>query len=405
MDWINRGSGLRFILVLLLFQGIQCTSDHFCIHQLQTLIVTEGGSVTIPCSYTHPDSGSEDVEFRIHWGESNDITCNNVREVYKPNVAFIDDKYKGRISIERNCKENRTELITIDGLKKTDGPVICCQVIVSRKDSKPYTLNDAHGTHLLFSGKNEVWVDQIDVIPALPGETIIIPCYVHQNAANNISVQQVTWKRGNSCSSSDYEDINTFSMIERFSVANFPVDISLSLENLHVNDSSHYCCKVRFIDVELRSPGTELVIKDYNSLPWFNVIQLQNSITQIGASVIIKCTFTNSRERDLLYSRVYWKVGSLWGPYAYHPSDEMVDPRYRGRTELNGKTDLNILDIQKEDATSYYCFVVLTFCDDYLKYKSVTDHGQGTRLTVKGFSDIIAFQVQTNKPLDFSPTH
>lgn len=114
--------------------------------------------------------------------------------------------------------------------------------------------------------------------------------------------------------------------------------------------------------------------------PKFTVTQPENIMANEGTSVTISCSYTVPPDRNLLWSGVFWRVGSPTGPYAYHPSDLMVHPSYSGRTQLNGSTDLQINGAQDTDITTYYCFVMLKFCIGTNKTNSVLKYGSGTQL-------------------------
>uniref|UniRef100_A0A8C5PLH0 Ig-like domain-containing protein n=1 Tax=Leptobrachium leishanense TaxID=445787 RepID=A0A8C5PLH0_9ANUR len=128
-----------------------------------------------------------------------------------------------------------------------------------------------------------------------------------------------------------------------------------------------------------------------NSLHRFNISQPQELLSQKGNTSTITCSFTPPQDRDLLNIRIYWRAGSPRGAYAYHPNKEMIDPHYKDRTELKGNLDLHIMNVQEEDETSYYCFVMLTLCTSPYNYKSVIDLGRGTKLTVTSKCTVLSY--------------
>ncbi|KAM8972549.1 uncharacterized protein RCH25_018286 [Pelodytes ibericus] len=351
-------------------------------------MVTEGGSVTISCSYNPNKYTNDNSEFRFYWGKSQDQRCYNIRKLYSSSENFIHRDYHGKITRTKIDDGNRTESITIHDLTKNDNLQVCCHIIELKNNTTLNTRKNIYGTQLLFS--DHTWVDQLDTLIAVQGEDIIIPCRVHYPPGTNSTVQKVTWRQGKRCNSY-YVDIYTsrkMEMVEHFSVVNFPSDLSLHIRELRAEDKNRYCCIVTTSEgIFSRYLGTELVIKESTFLPGFSITQSPETSVQIGGVVTIPCSFTQPQDGDLVYVRVYWRVGSPRGPYAYHPSEQMVDPRYKRRTELRGQLDLHITEIQEEDSTSFYCFVMLTVCAESYKYHQVVDHGPGTKLTMAGLSE------------------
>ncbi|CAH2272602.1 sialic acid-binding Ig-like lectin 14 [Pelobates cultripes] len=241
-----------------------------------------------------------------------------------------------------------------------------------------------------------MWLEQLDAIPALSGETITIPCNINYPSEKRNSLSQVTWKMGSSdlCSENDviftWRSWNEHDQPERFSLVNFPDDVSLIIKDVRSTDQGQYCCEVSILtsthgtSTILRSThGTELAVGDFNPHPSYKVLQPQKSFVKLGDSGIINCSFSSSVER-LSRTGIYWTVGSPAGNYSYHPSQEMIHSRYRNRTSLIGQADLHIKDIQSTDSETYYCMVILRFCTGTNKVKSIVIYGEGTRLNVAG---------------------
>ncbi|XP_063302092.1 uncharacterized protein LOC134601516 [Pelobates fuscus] len=368
-------------------QGIwKVFSEDHCVYQLETIRVSEGGSVTIPCTYSSSKYEYESVKYSFSWGESSNTDCSNHKTIYIANETFTHKKYQGRLF--RNSDGN-SESLTIHGLRRTDGPVICCLIIQTRVRHAPYTWRNLYGTSLLFT--DELWVDQLHAIPAILGENITIPCYIRYTPWTRMHVHQVIWRKAANCFALNHTDIDTRNILEstnqQFPLVNYASDLSLRIHNIQKEDEDFYCCiaRTRQGTVSMKQ-GTELVIKDNVSTPGLKVTQPEYSMIHKGGSATINCSFNIPQDRHLLYFRVYWRVDSLQGMYAIHPSEDMIDPRYRGRTTLNGKVDLHISNVQSEDSTLYYCIVMLTLCAKPYIYKSVIEHGQGTRLTVSDLS-------------------
>ncbi|CAH2272600.1 sialic acid-binding Ig-like lectin 14 [Pelobates cultripes] len=235
-----------------------------------------------------------------------------------------------------------------------------------------------------------MWLEQLDAIPALSGETITIPCHINYPSEKRNSLSQVTWKMGSSdlCSENDglftWRSWNEHDQPERFSLVNFPDDVSLIIKDVRSTDQGQYCCEVSARSTILRSThGTELAVGDFNPHQLYKVLQPQESFVKLGDSGIINCSFSSSVER-LSRTGIYWTVGSPAGKYSYHPSQRMIHSRYRDRTSLIGQADLHIKDIQSTDSGTYYCIVILRFCTGTNKVKSIVIYGAGTRLNVTG---------------------
>ncbi|XP_063302096.1 uncharacterized protein LOC134601518 [Pelobates fuscus] len=287
-----------------------------------------------------------------------------------------------------NPVTNQTATIRIQGVTEKDGPMFCCRVILLNNKTKhiEQQWQNRHGTFLHFP--NTMWLEQLDAVPALSGETITIPCHINYPPGKRNSLSQVTWKRGSRdlCSENDviftWRSNNAQNQPERFSLVNFPDDVSLIIKHVRFTDEGQYCCEVSARSSILTSThGTELAVGDFNPHRSYKVLQSQDSFVELGDSVTINCSFSSSVER-ILWTGIYWTVGSPAGNYSYHPSQQMIRSTYRNRTSLIGKADLHIKDIQSTDSGTYYCLVMLRFCIGNNKVKSTVLHGVGTRLNV-----------------------
>ncbi|XP_031754120.1 uncharacterized protein LOC100486158 [Xenopus tropicalis] len=370
------------LLLLLFLQGIRRTSsDPYCVHQIRTIRVTGGGSVTIPCTFTYNRNTYRDGE--SEWGVGTRRYCADSDTRY--GLLSISE-YSGRISRPDPPYGNNSASITIHRLRPTDGPVICCRVLLSGEGLTTYPLYSTYGTLLLFSEPAQISVEQLDVIPALPGETITIPCYVHYPPGASERGQSVTWRKGRDAFCSYDQTLDTRDGAGRFSVMDSPTDVSLSINRVRREDSGYYCC---IVGKHIES-GTELVIEDPSTQPELQVHQSHNAAVPEGGSVTLSCTFHPTETP--LWAWIYWRVGSPSGDYAYHPNKQMVHSSYKGRTELRGPAHLHIEGVQRNDSATYYCIVILQYCVDLPEHKSVTSHGHGTRLDVTAITWCPLFQ-------------
>lgn len=91
----------------------------------------------------------------------------------------------------------------------------------------------------------QISMEHPDVVPALPGETITIPCYVHYPPGTGERLQSVTWRKGSSPLCRSYsQTLNTQDAVGHFSVVNSPTDVSLQINKVQREDSGYYCCIV-----------------------------------------------------------------------------------------------------------------------------------------------------------------
>ncbi|KAG9463615.1 hypothetical protein GDO78_021412 [Eleutherodactylus coqui] len=123
------------------------------------------------------------------------------------------------------------------------------------------------------------------------------------------------------------------------------------------------------------------------------VTQPYNITGQRGGSVILNCSYSGYKERDVLGANIYWRLGNITGPYVYHPYKEMVHPDYAGRTEVTGSADLHIRGLQMSDDSTYYCFVMLRLCRGSNKKEKQIQFGEGTQLIVTGCERAQSVQV------------
>ncbi|CAH2272611.1 sialic acid-binding Ig-like lectin 14 [Pelobates cultripes] len=254
------------LLLLLFFQEIkQSSADYYCARQDRTIRVKEGGSTTIPCTFTYPEH-VERSALEILWHDTEYGDCSNPTSIYNSNMNTAHDKYQGRISKMKNPIRNRTESIKIQRLNRTDGPVICCQVNIQNAE---HTLSyfPSYGTHLLFS--DQVWVDQLEAVPASLGEDVTIPCHINYTAGFiKKNLQQVIWTKGEKCLIADttftFQAKHGWSTLgySNFSVVDFPNDVSLRIRNVQKEDTMIFCCSVKINETTFSAKhGTELVIK------------------------------------------------------------------------------------------------------------------------------------------------
>ncbi|XP_075061114.1 uncharacterized protein LOC142149708 isoform X2 [Mixophyes fleayi] len=375
------------ILLFYCFQGIRSTSGYFCVHQLKALTVMENGSITIPCTFTYGYDPREDTQYTVRWEKTKGPTCSNTKEEIIDYAENIIDKYMERLSKVQNPSEKQKESITIKGLKRSDGPIICCEVSSIIKGKIDYIWWDKYGTTLHFTGDKSL--SQLDELIAVPGEQITIPCYYPQETSQ--AIQAVSWYIGD-------RDICLFRRDKiytsdephgnnGYSVVNFPTDVSLRIHKDVRSVYTHYCCQVTTINETLTSrQATELVIADSTSSSQFTVNQPNNITADTEGSVTLNCSYSPYRhysDRDVLWVNIYWRINSTHGPYAYHPYQEMVHPSYRGRTNITGSADLHIQGVQIADNASYHCFVMIKMCVGDNQYQQIIAYGEGTRLIVK----------------------
>ncbi|XP_040202737.1 uncharacterized protein LOC120933544 [Rana temporaria] len=379
-----------FILLLFCFQGDVYSKDDqtYCTEQPDSIMVDVGASVTIPCNFSYPKNGYPG-EVRVYWRQAKGGRCGNNEIIYSHTEKRTKADYRGRISMEGNPELERTATIRIQMLKETDGPLFCCKISLYSYGQPKETWQNQHGTYIKFKG--QFYVEQPDVVPAVIGEDISIPCALHNKLSD--AIEEIIWRVGTSdlCNENDefliWNTENITQRVGRWRLQKSENIFLLHIESVKHSDIQQYCCEVKTktgSDGRSSNHGTQLVIADFFSPdqngPEFTVTQSENILANEGPSVIINCSYTVPPDRNLLWSGVFWRVGSPTGPYAYHPSDLMVHPSYRGRTQLSELADLQINGVQDSDATTYYCFVMLKFCIGTNKSNSVLKYGSGTQL-------------------------
>ncbi|XP_073480285.1 protein turtle homolog B-like [Aquarana catesbeiana] len=375
-----------FILLLFCFQGNVCSEEKtHCTEQPDSIRVEKGGSVIIPCHFSYLKNDKPE-EVRVFWRHATEGRCANNEVIYKHHERWIHADYGGRISMEGNPELERTATIRIQKLRDTDGPMFCCRISLYY-NGQPYdSWQNRHGTYIKF--KDQFSVEQPDVVPAVIGEDISIPCALHNRSSD--AIEEIIWRVGTRdlCfENNEFLIWNTQNITQKFgrwSVQKSENSFLLQIKSITDSDRWQYCCELKTktrSDGRSSTHGTQVVIADpTQNDPKFTVTQPENITANKGTSVTISCSYTVPPDRNLLWSGVFWRVGSPTGPYAYHPSDLMVHHNYSGRTQLNGSTDLQINGAQDTDTTTYYCFVMLKFCIGTDKTNSVLKYGNGTQL-------------------------
>ncbi|XP_040202732.1 uncharacterized protein LOC120933539 isoform X2 [Rana temporaria] len=235
------------------------------------------------------------------------------------------------------------------------------------------------------------YITQLDELMAISGEEVIIPCYNSKDAS---TLTYASWSfvdhASNKCSFANPLIESNIHQQNRYSLVNFTQDISLRIHDIHLKDHQSYCCSVTASEKPMLSQQfTRLIVADFQ--PSWD--QLTNEISvQEGHSALLTCSYTLSSnqytERDVLRVNVYWRVGKVTGPYAYHPYQKMVHSTYRHRTSIIEMTNLMIKGVMKADNTSFHCFVVVKLCASYNQYEDGIQYGGGTRLIVNDTSTI-----------------
>ncbi|XP_063302099.1 uncharacterized protein LOC134601520 isoform X2 [Pelobates fuscus] len=372
------------------------SEDTFCTNQVGFILVEEGGSVTIPCSFSYPKEDWDKSEITVHWRSGENSPCGRNEFIYnhtKPK-PWTHENYTGRISMVGDPIRNKTASITIQNLNKKDGRMYCCRLQYKNHQNIDQQWQNPPGTFLRFPVTDKIYVDQLDAVPALKGETVIIPCYITYPTGSTFTVQKVTWRKGDSDLCRDYGELHVWNLEnkserkDQFSLVNFPDDISLSIINVKSSNKNWYCCEVTSESRTYSTHrATELAIIESKSNTELTVQQPRDSSATLRGSVTINCSYNYSEKIDPLWIGIYWRSGSPSGDYVYDPSHRLISPTYKGRTNLRGQADLYIQNVRERDNnTFYYCLVILRVCVGNNKYETFTVHGAGTRLIVSGIS-------------------
>ncbi|XP_040197699.1 uncharacterized protein LOC120930590 [Rana temporaria] len=379
----------QVLLILFFIQGdVYSEEDEpYCTEQPDSISVDVGGSVTIPCHFSYPKNYNP-AKVKVYWRHATGGRCGNNDIIYNHTEKRTKADYRGRITMEGNPELERTATIRIKELKETDGPMFCCRISLYYNGQQKEEWQNIYGTYIRFKG--QFYVEQPDVVPAVIGEDISIPCALHNKLSG--AIEEITWRVGTSdlCFENDeflrWNTENITQRIGQWRLEKLEKSFLLHINNVKHSDIQQYCCEVKTItrsDGRSSTHGTQLVIADSTQNDSeFTVTQSEIISANEGESVTINCSYTIPPERNLLWSGVFWRVGSPTGPFAYHPSDLMVHPNYRGRTQLSGLADLQIKKTQNPDTATYYCFVMLKFCIGSNKTNSALKYGSGTQLDI-----------------------
>ncbi|XP_072255447.1 uncharacterized protein [Pyxicephalus adspersus] len=281
-------------------------------------------------------------------------------------------------------QRDRTATIRIQNLKENDGPMFCCRISIHVNMREKQGWQNRHGTYIYF--KDQFSIEQPDVVPAMLGEGVSIPCVIHNQSPDNI--EEIVWRFGENilCSENNqyfkWNKQNFTQKVGRWMVQKSETMISLHVMNVTYSEIRQYCCEVKTNSgTERKSAhGSQVVIAEHRNDPGVT----QSDILSINEedSVTISCSYNDPPGQVPLWREVFWRVGSPSGPFAYHPSELMVHPSYRGRSQIIGSADLQINGVRMSDHTTYYCFVMLKFCIGNNKQNSTLRYGSGTQLQI-----------------------
>ncbi|XP_072254979.1 uncharacterized protein [Pyxicephalus adspersus] len=277
--------------------------------------------------------------------------------------------------------------------------------------------------------------EQPDSIRVEKGGSVTIPCHFSYRTNIEPTEVRVYWRRaiGSKCGSSyrfiyNHTEQMTYKAYEgRISMGGNPQrdrTATIRIQNLKENDGHLFCCQIALQydggkkEQWRNQHGTYLFFKgkicklhlplmrgyNFQSCRMFNPIcshkcttclilftehRNDPGVTQSDIllaneedSVTISCSYNDPPGPVPMWREVFWRVGSPSGPFAYHPSELMVHPSYRGRSQIIGSADLQINGVHMSNHTTYYCFVMLKFCIGNNKNTSILRLGSGTQLQI-----------------------
>ncbi|XP_072255448.1 sialic acid-binding Ig-like lectin 12 [Pyxicephalus adspersus] len=378
---------LQILSILFFIQGGVYSNEDlpYCTEQRDSIRVDKGGSVTIPCHFSYPNN-TQSTDVRVYWRHAKGGQCGSNEIIYRDTERWTHKSYEGRISMVGDPQRERTATIRIQELKENDGPMFCCRISIQFNRKSKEEWQTVGGTYIYF--KDHIFVEQPDVVPAMLGEDISIPCVIHNWSPDNI--EEIVWRFGKSDLCFENREFlrwnkqNAPENVGRWMVQKSERSFLLHIMNVTSSDIGQYCCEVNTKNkTEKRSSayGSQVVIADHHqNVTNFTVTQCNIISANEEDSVTISCSYNDPPGPVPMWREVFWRVGSPSGPFSYHPSELMVHPSYRGRTQLSGSADLQINRVRMSDNTTYYCFVMLKFCTGVQKTISVIKYGIGIQL-------------------------
>ncbi|XP_072255451.1 uncharacterized protein [Pyxicephalus adspersus] len=253
-----------------------------------------------------------------------------------------------------------------------------------------------HFQGIAVSSKSCVYQVKTRIVQS--GGSVIIPCsYSDPKQLGDDSQIAVRWLKGNdpSCQFDRNEisslDVKTTKIYgERYLTRKDPNRNRtqyIEITKLEPSDGAIFCCEIfnkqnskTFWKTQF---GTHLQFSDKQSI-FTN--ESQKVTAQEGMPVTLNCFYIlpdPSKERDVVRVNVYWRLGNVTGPYAYHPYQEITHSSYSKRTLITGTANLHIKRVQTEDNTTFHCFVVLKLCAGDNEYEDKIVYGGETRLIVE----------------------
>ncbi|XP_051900534.1 uncharacterized protein LOC127586541 isoform X2 [Pristis pectinata] len=232
-------------LVLLQLAVALTSGSGFQVLQPRYLEATEGGSVTLPCSFTYPGNSTPqdiDVRWRVHNYLKNYI--------FSSPQYYVHAEYQGRIEFLGSPLRDKTGSIRINDLREKDSNMYFCVVVIAGEQET------TAGTVLSVrarTSRNGFWIEQPGYLEAAEGGSVTLPCSFTYPATFAPRDIVVSWKLGDFYGRIIFSSLKNHTSSEyqgRIEFLGSPFENkmgSIRLLQLKESDSNFYFCRVNIL--------------------------------------------------------------------------------------------------------------------------------------------------------------
>ncbi|XP_072906125.1 protein turtle homolog B-like [Hemitrygon akajei] len=249
------------------FPSARSSGSKFQVEQPKDVEGEEGGSTSLPCSFTYPDT-SRPRDINISWKVGN----YNGAYIFTSLLNHTNREYRGWIEFLGSPLRDKTGSIPLHWLNQVDSNIYFCSVTMIGEEYKMW--QSTSGTVLKVKARSSgsgFRVEQPSNVEGKEGESITLPCSFTYPDTSTPRAFNIRWRVGN------YDGTYIFSSLLNHTNGEYRGRIeflgsplrdktgSICLHRLNQVDSNPYFCSVTMIGEEYKmwqcASGTVLKVK------------------------------------------------------------------------------------------------------------------------------------------------